>query len=132
MEPPETIFQILQKLQRCSICFFFFSGIDSLLPQLQAMTSLAFTSGKDVGDFEFGLEDQVAMLPTYEPFSDGKLVPLQVPVIRPSMAPEDRRRHLRGSQRLSHRPSSSLGLAVIFMRGSYPAATCFMQNVWSK
>ena len=42
-------------------------------------------SGKDVGDFEFRLEDPVAMLPADELFSDGKLVPLQVSVIRPSV-----------------------------------------------
>ena len=37
--------------------FLYVSGIDSLLPQLQVTTSLAFTSGKGVGDFESGLED---------------------------------------------------------------------------
>ncbi|OWM81046.1 uncharacterized protein LOC116192338 [Punica granatum] len=36
------------------------------------------------GDFEFCLEDPVAMLPADELFSDGKLVPLQVSVLKPA------------------------------------------------
>ncbi|CAL5405156.1 unnamed protein product [Camellia sinensis] len=43
-------------------------------------------SGKDFGDFEFRLEDPVTMLPADELFSDGKLVPLQLSVIRPAEA----------------------------------------------
>ncbi|KAK9275881.1 hypothetical protein L1049_023155 [Liquidambar formosana] len=42
-------------------------------------------SGKEVGDFEFRLDDPVTMLPADELFSDGKLVPLQVSVIRPAV-----------------------------------------------
>ncbi|CAK9174963.1 unnamed protein product [Ilex paraguariensis] len=41
--------------------------------------------GNDVGDFEFRLEDPVKMLPADELFSDGKLVPLQLSMIPPSM-----------------------------------------------
>ncbi|KAJ4982005.1 hypothetical protein NE237_032842 [Protea cynaroides] len=41
------------------------------------------TYGKDAGDFEFRLEDPVAMLPADELFSDGKLVPLQLTTVRP-------------------------------------------------
>ncbi|XP_043699570.1 uncharacterized protein LOC122650267 [Telopea speciosissima] len=42
--------------------------------------------GKDVGDFEFRLEDPVTMLPADELFSDGKLMPLQLTTVRPSVA----------------------------------------------
>ncbi|PIN22875.1 hypothetical protein CDL12_04408 [Handroanthus impetiginosus] len=42
-------------------------------------------SSKDFVDFEFRLEDPVIMLPADELFSDGKLVPLQLSAIRPSM-----------------------------------------------
>ncbi|XP_042491530.1 putative protein TPRXL [Macadamia integrifolia] len=41
--------------------------------------------GKDFGDFEFRLEDPVTMLPADELFSDGKLVPLQLTTVRPSV-----------------------------------------------
>ncbi|XP_054814643.1 uncharacterized protein LOC129315118 [Prosopis cineraria] len=40
------------------------------------------------GDFEFRLEDPVAMLPADELFSDGKLVPLQLSVVKPSSTNE--------------------------------------------
>nr|GLL38260.1 uncharacterized protein LOC109178225 [Ipomoea trifida]GME07085.1 uncharacterized serine-rich protein C215.13-like [Ipomoea batatas]GME16727.1 uncharacterized serine-rich protein C215.13-like [Ipomoea batatas] len=40
-------------------------------------------SAKDAGDFEFRLDDPVIMLPADELFSDGKLVPLQLSMIRP-------------------------------------------------
>lgn len=36
-------------------------------------------------DFEFRLEDPVKMLPADELFSDGKLVPLQLPTVRPAV-----------------------------------------------
>ncbi|GAB4846719.1 hypothetical protein Ancab_025727 [Ancistrocladus abbreviatus] len=39
--------------------------------------------GKDVGDFEFRLDDPVTMLPADELFSEGKLVPLQLSAARP-------------------------------------------------
>ncbi|KAL6975093.1 hypothetical protein U1Q18_023888 [Sarracenia purpurea var. burkii] len=39
----------------------------------------------DFFDFEFRLEDTVTMLPADELFSDGKLVPLQLSMIRPSV-----------------------------------------------
>ncbi|KAF8408757.1 hypothetical protein HHK36_004825 [Tetracentron sinense] len=42
-------------------------------------------SCKDMCDFEFRLEDPVTMLPADELFSDGKLVPLQLAVIRPAV-----------------------------------------------
>ncbi|XP_057765315.1 uncharacterized protein LOC130986062 [Salvia miltiorrhiza] len=42
-------------------------------------------SSKDFVDFEFRLEDPVAMLPADELFADGKLVPLQLSSIRHSM-----------------------------------------------
>lgn len=42
------------------------------------------SSGKDLIDFEFRLEDPVTMLPADELFSDGKLVPLQLAAVRPS------------------------------------------------
>ncbi|KAL3851056.1 hypothetical protein ACJIZ3_012938 [Penstemon smallii] len=42
--------------------------------------------GKDFVDFEFRLEDPVTMLPADELFSDGKLVPLHLSSIRPSIA----------------------------------------------
>ncbi|XP_052177229.1 uncharacterized protein LOC127791403 [Diospyros lotus] len=38
---------------------------------------------KDVGDFEFRLEDPVNVLPADELFADGKLVPLQLSIVRP-------------------------------------------------
>ncbi|KAG1368437.1 hypothetical protein COCNU_14G009050 [Cocos nucifera] len=38
--------------------------------------------GKDLADFEFRLDDPVAMLPADELFSDGKLVPLQLATAR--------------------------------------------------
>ncbi|KAF7823793.1 LINE-1 retrotransposable element ORF2 protein isoform A [Senna tora] len=41
-----------------------------------------------VGDFEFRLEDPVAMLPAGELFSDGKLVPLQLSTVKPSSTSE--------------------------------------------
>lgn len=41
--------------------------------------------GKEVGDFEFRLEDPVNMLPADELFADGKLMPLHVSVIRPAV-----------------------------------------------
>ncbi|XP_009406580.2 uncharacterized protein LOC103989458 [Musa acuminata AAA Group] len=41
--------------------------------------------GKDLPDFEFRLEDPVAMLPADELFSDGKLVPLQISAVRPAV-----------------------------------------------
>lgn len=41
-------------------------------------------SGKDFVDFEFRLEDPVTMLPADELFSDGKLVPLHLSMIRPA------------------------------------------------
>ncbi|XP_043688234.1 uncharacterized protein LOC122639435 [Telopea speciosissima] len=41
---------------------------------------------KDIGDFEFRLEDPVTMLPADELFFDGKLVPLQLTTVRPSVA----------------------------------------------
>ncbi|XP_058071643.1 uncharacterized protein LOC131220809 [Magnolia sinica] len=44
-------------------------------------------SGKDLIDFEFRLDDPVAMLPADELFLDGKLVPLQLAAIRPSCDP---------------------------------------------
>jgi hypothetical protein len=37
-----------------------------------------------VGDFEFRLEDPVAMLPVDELFSDGKLMPLLLSSVKPS------------------------------------------------
>ncbi|PKI64881.1 hypothetical protein CRG98_014724 [Punica granatum] len=37
------------------------------------------------GDFEFCLEDPVAMLPADELFSNGKFVPLQVSLLKPSI-----------------------------------------------
>ncbi|KAB1216966.1 hypothetical protein CJ030_MR4G016021 [Morella rubra] len=37
------------------------------------------------GDFEFRLEDPVTMLPADELFSDGKLVPLQLSLVKPSV-----------------------------------------------
>lgn len=37
-----------------------------------------------VADFEFRLEDPVNMLPADELFSDGKLMPLQLPTVRPA------------------------------------------------
>lgn len=40
------------------------------------------------GDFEFRLEDPVAMLPADELFSDGKLVPLQLSSVKPSSTSE--------------------------------------------
>ncbi|XAR56875.1 hypothetical protein NMG60_11037504 [Bertholletia excelsa] len=40
--------------------------------------------GKDAVDFEFRLEDPVNMLPADELFSDGKLVPLHLSMIRPA------------------------------------------------
>ncbi|XP_059666645.1 uncharacterized protein LOC132312324 [Cornus florida] len=40
-----------------------------------------------LGDFEFRLEDPVTMLPADELFSDGKLVPLQLSVMRPAVMP---------------------------------------------
>lgn len=43
-------------------------------------------STKDFVDFEFCLEDPVAMLPADELFADGKLVPLQVSTVRHSMS----------------------------------------------
>ncbi|KAJ4975944.1 hypothetical protein NE237_001050 [Protea cynaroides] len=43
-------------------------------------------SCKDVGDFEFRLEDPVTMLPADELFFDGKLVPLQLATVRTSVA----------------------------------------------
>lgn len=43
-------------------------------------------SGKDFVDFEFRLEDPVTMLPADELFSDGKLMPLHLSVIRPATA----------------------------------------------
>ncbi|XP_029116707.1 uncharacterized protein [Elaeis guineensis] len=39
-------------------------------------------AGKDLADFEFRLDDPVAMLPADELFSDGKLVPLQLATAR--------------------------------------------------
>ncbi|KAL3503719.1 hypothetical protein ACH5RR_038168 [Cinchona calisaya] len=45
-------------------------------------------SSNDLIDFEFRLEDPVNMLPADELFSDGKLVPLQLSVIRPSTESE--------------------------------------------
>ncbi|XP_010246636.1 PREDICTED: uncharacterized protein LOC104589883 [Nelumbo nucifera] len=44
------------------------------------------TSGMDIGDFEFRLDDPVTMLPADELFSDGKLVPLQLTTMRPAVA----------------------------------------------
>ncbi|XP_042483256.1 uncharacterized protein LOC122063623 [Macadamia integrifolia] len=41
--------------------------------------------GKDFKDFEFRLEDPVTMLPADELFSDGKLVPLQLTTVHPSV-----------------------------------------------
>ncbi|KAG9439633.1 hypothetical protein H6P81_019798 [Aristolochia fimbriata] len=41
-------------------------------------------SSKDLIDFEFRLDDPVAMLPADELFSDGKLVPLQLAAVRPT------------------------------------------------
>ncbi|XP_059282913.1 uncharacterized protein LOC132036570 [Lycium ferocissimum] len=38
----------------------------------------------EMADFEFRLEDPVNMLPADELFSDGKLMPLQLPAIRPA------------------------------------------------
>ncbi|VFQ91710.1 unnamed protein product [Cuscuta campestris] len=43
-------------------------------------------SVKDVGDFEFRLDDPVIMLPADELFYDGKLVPLHLSMIRPAAA----------------------------------------------
>ncbi|KAF8410667.1 hypothetical protein HHK36_003199 [Tetracentron sinense] len=43
-------------------------------------------SSNNMGDFEFRLEDPVTMLHADELFSDGKLVPLQIPVICPEVA----------------------------------------------
>ncbi|KAI9072223.1 hypothetical protein K1719_045813 [Acacia pycnantha] len=40
------------------------------------------------GDFEFWLEDPVTMLPADEPFSYGKLVPLQLSTVKPSSTNE--------------------------------------------
>lgn len=42
-------------------------------------------AGKDLADFEFRLDDPVAMLPADELFSDGKLVPLQLATSRPAV-----------------------------------------------
>ncbi|KAJ8556046.1 hypothetical protein K7X08_022804 [Anisodus acutangulus] len=43
-------------------------------------------SVNEMTDFEFRLEDPVNMLPADELFSDGKLMPLQLPTIRPAAA----------------------------------------------
>ncbi|CAK9157785.1 unnamed protein product [Ilex paraguariensis] len=51
----------------------------------QAEESDPEVSGSDIGDFEFRLENPVTMQPADELFSDGKLVPLQLSMIRPAM-----------------------------------------------
>lgn len=43
-------------------------------------------SGNDLCDFEFRLEDPVTMLPADELFSDGKLVPLQLSMLRSAVS----------------------------------------------
>ncbi|KAK4344468.1 hypothetical protein RND71_034644 [Anisodus tanguticus] len=43
-------------------------------------------SVNEMVDFEFRLEDPVNMLPADELFSDGKLMPLQLPMVRPATA----------------------------------------------
>ncbi|KAM7522626.1 hypothetical protein LguiA_012528 [Lonicera macranthoides] len=43
-------------------------------------------SGNDLCNFEFRLEDPVTMLPADELFSDGKLVPLQLSMLRSAVA----------------------------------------------
>ncbi|XP_038974538.1 uncharacterized protein LOC103699661 [Phoenix dactylifera] len=60
------------------------------------------TAGNDLVDFEFRLDDPVAMLPADELFSDGKLVPLQ-PSPAASKLPDESSSEIRSPEQLKSR-----------------------------
>nr|XP_010906788.1 uncharacterized protein LOC105033611 [Elaeis guineensis]XP_029117049.1 uncharacterized protein LOC105033611 [Elaeis guineensis] len=57
--------------------------------KLEAETLDLDAAGKDLADFEFRLDDPVAMLPADELFSNGKLVPLRLATAPPPVAAAD-------------------------------------------
>ncbi|XP_031396731.1 uncharacterized protein LOC116207776 [Punica granatum] len=59
------------------------------------------------GDFEFCLEDPVAMLPADELFSKGKFVPLQVSLLKPSVKAVTSMKPVEGAPRLEEAVSEA-------------------------